>query len=238
MNEGYTAIPNDIMEALAHIRISGEARQVLDVILRKTFGWNKESDWIALPQFAKATGMKKVAICKAISKLKSMKLIITKKDNADNITYCINTSYDKWKSLPKKVTLPKKVITVTKKGNGSLPKKSTTKETITKETITKQLYGEHVLLSHSEYQKLVEKYGVSETHDMIDGMNIYAESKPKKFKEYDSHYKTLLNWKRLDEKRRIAQGGIQPTNKLVARGSNYYTRKPDVEVDTDDDTNN
>ena len=39
---GYTSIANDIVEALAGIRIPGEARQCLDVILRKTYGWNKK----------------------------------------------------------------------------------------------------------------------------------------------------------------------------------------------------
>ena len=51
LKDGYVAIANEIMDALAHIRIPGEARQVLDVILRKTYGWKKKEDEISLSQF-------------------------------------------------------------------------------------------------------------------------------------------------------------------------------------------
>jgi len=55
---GYTPIANEIMEALCRIRIPGEERQVLDCILRKTYGWNKCEDAISLTQFMEMTGLK------------------------------------------------------------------------------------------------------------------------------------------------------------------------------------
>ncbi len=66
---GYTKISNEIMEQLSMIRIPGEARQVLDTILRKTYGWSKKSDSISLSQFMKMTGLSKVSICKGIKNL-------------------------------------------------------------------------------------------------------------------------------------------------------------------------
>ena len=47
VENGYTRIANELLEALAKIRIPGEARQVFDVIMRKTYGFRK-SDPIAL----------------------------------------------------------------------------------------------------------------------------------------------------------------------------------------------
>ena len=41
---GYTKIANEILESLARIRINGEARQVLDVIIRKTYGYGKKTE--------------------------------------------------------------------------------------------------------------------------------------------------------------------------------------------------
>ena len=38
---GYIMIANEIMEALAKYRIPGEQRQCLDVILRKTYGYDR-----------------------------------------------------------------------------------------------------------------------------------------------------------------------------------------------------
>lgn len=134
---GYTAIANEIMEALCRIRISGEARQVLDVMIRKTYGFNKSEDRIALSQICLATGLKKQTACKAINKLIDMNLI-TKKDTYLGNVYRFNKDFDQWKPLPKKVTLPKKVKGVTNKGNNRNPK-SDIQKTITKDTITKDI---------------------------------------------------------------------------------------------------
>jgi phage replication O-like protein O len=101
---GHTDIANEIFDALARIRIPGEARQVMDFIIRKTWGWHKKEDCIALSQFVDGTGLSKVAVCKAIQKLIGMNLIITQKGNDLYTSYCFNKHYDLWKPLPKKVT--------------------------------------------------------------------------------------------------------------------------------------
>lgn len=135
---GFVPISKELLEAFAKIRISGEARQVLDFIILKTYGWGKKEDIISLSQFTKGTGLSKVAVCKAIIKLETMN-IITKKGNGRLSSYLILKNYEQWKSLPKKVTsnlLPKKVMDITKKGKGLLPKKLQTIYTNTKDTIT------------------------------------------------------------------------------------------------------
>ena len=124
---GFTAISNEIMEALARIRIAGEARQMLDVIIRKTYGFNKKKDTIISSQFKELTGLSNMAIHKAREKLTNMNLItITKKGNSQGLTYSFQKDYDKWKPLPKKVT-------VTKKGNNCYPKRL--------RTVTKKVYN-------------------------------------------------------------------------------------------------
>ncbi len=121
---GYTAIANEIMEALAHYRIPGEQRQVLDVIIRKTYGFNKKMDRISNSQFVSSTGLKKPAVCRAISALVGKNVI--KKDNRYIPTYQFNKNYKTWKVLSKKITVIKKDIRV-------LSKKIPTKDTSTKE---------------------------------------------------------------------------------------------------------
>lgn len=133
--DGYTRIANEIMDALAKIRIPGEERQVLDSIMRKTYGWNKCEDLIALSQFVEMTGLNKPHIIRAIQGLLSKKVIIvTEKGNDPAKVYKFNKNHDEWIPLPKKVTLPKKVISVAEKDNPSLPKKGTTKYNNTKDT--------------------------------------------------------------------------------------------------------
>lgn len=139
---GFTQIANDLIEQFARIRIPGEAMQVFWVMLRKIYGFHKKSDPIALSQIVAATGLSKIAVCKAVKKLIELNLI-TKKGNKIAAEYAINKHFDTWNPLPKKVTLPKKVMDITQKGNLPLPKKDTTKETITKETITKERKKEY-----------------------------------------------------------------------------------------------
>lgn len=108
---GYTAIANELFEALCRIRVNGEARQVLDVVFRKTYGFNKKEDRIALSQFVDITGLKKQTVCKALNKLKYMNLIVvTQKGNAEDNIFNINKDYTTWKPLPKKVTNKGKVL--------------------------------------------------------------------------------------------------------------------------------
>lgn len=140
--EGFTAIANEIMDALCRIRIPGEERQVLDCILRKTYGWQKTEDAIALSQFAEMTGIKKPNVIGAIKGLLSKKIIsVIQKDNASAKVYRFNKDFEQWQPLSKKITLSKKIIGVMEKDNPSLSKTIPTKETTTKETITKEKRG-------------------------------------------------------------------------------------------------
>ena len=142
---GYVPIANEIFEALCRTRIPGEARQVLDVIIRKTYGWGKREDMISLSQFVEATGIKTPNVCRGLNLLYSMNLIIKKdngvieKDNAKGATYSFQKDFEKWKPLSKKITLSKKIIK-------PLSKKIDTKDTNTKDSII------------VPFQKIVETY--------------------------------------------------------------------------------
>ncbi|NCB47725.1 hypothetical protein EOM81_12010 [bacterium] len=164
---GFTQIANELIEQFARIRIPGEAMQVFWVMLRKIYGFHKKSDPIALSQIVAATGLSKVAVCKAVKKLIELNLI-TKKGNNISTEYTINKHFDTWKPLPKKVTLPKKVMAVTKKGNPPLPKKYTTKETITKETITKERKKEYPAEKSDDASVKTEKKSTLELPDALN----------------------------------------------------------------------
>ena len=156
---GYTRIANELLEAIAKIRIPGEARQIFDTILRKTYGFGKKEDSISLSQFVLSTSLLKNHICDSLLKLKKMNLI-TEKGNEYIKMYSINKDFQSWKPLPKKVTLPKKVIPITEKGNESLPKKVTTidnKETITKEIALPPIISDEIWNKWIEHRKKQKK---------------------------------------------------------------------------------
>lgn len=150
--QGFTKIATEIMDALCRIRISGEARQVLDTILRKTYGWGKKEDVISLSQFCLATGMSKTRVCQALAKLQNMKLI-TKKGNATANIYRFNKDFDTWKSLPKKGIITKKGNPDYQKRKSPLPKIGHTIDTITKDTITKEKILERFGIFYQAYPK-------------------------------------------------------------------------------------
>ena len=107
LKNGFVRLANEIYDALAKYRISGEARQVMDFIIRKTYGWNKKEDVIALSQFMIGTGLKRPTVCRAINQLVHLNLII-KKDNGLSHSYRFNKDFSTWTPLSKKIT--KKVI--------------------------------------------------------------------------------------------------------------------------------
>ena len=105
---GYTAIANEIMEALAKIRIPGEARQMLDVIIRKTYGYHKKSDPIATSQFIEFTGLKRSIIHRARKRLLLSNLIaVYKNDNSQVLSYSFQKDYNKWIPYTKKIAVYK-----------------------------------------------------------------------------------------------------------------------------------
>lgn len=133
---GHIPIANEIAEWLAYYRLSGQEYQVLWVIWRKTWGWHKKEDWIALSQFFDLTKMKKPSIIKALNKL-NYKNIISKMANDNGILYRFNKDYSSWKPLAKRLIVSNLANGVSKKANKSLAKRLPTKDNYTKDTITK-----------------------------------------------------------------------------------------------------
>lgn len=154
---GHIDIANELAEAFAKKRISGEEWQILWVILRQTWGWiqnpgsleKKKMDRISLTQFSKKTGIPRPRCVRVINKLLKKNIIRKsrpKKGNTKFVTYGIQKDYDKWKVLPKKVA-PKRVAPKGVKGspqnrNKGSPQNRTNKrnnkETNTKESTSKE----------------------------------------------------------------------------------------------------
>ena len=125
LENGYTQIANEIMDAFASNRIPGEQMQCLMVIIRRTYGYHLKESEISNGEFAAATGLKKPSICRAINCL-IVKNIVSKKANSNKTTYRFNKNYTSWKLLAKKLTVSKKANGCLQKSEQSLAKKLTT----------------------------------------------------------------------------------------------------------------
>lgn len=119
--KGFTKIADDIMDALIRTNITGGPRQVLDAIIRMTYGYGRTWQEISLNTFRKMTGISKSHICHHIKSLINMQIIVAQIGNRNLTSYRIQKDYDKWKSLPKQATehkpLPKQATTVAQIGN-------------------------------------------------------------------------------------------------------------------------
>ena len=53
---------------------------------------------------------------------------------------------------------------------------------------------ENVRMTMDEKEKLIARFGRETARALVERFNNYSYSKPKKFREYVDHYRTLLNW--------------------------------------------
>ena len=106
---GYTAIANEIYDAMIAFRVSGECEQVLKVVIRKTYGFNKKEDYISNSQFMEMTKLKKQNVSRAIIKLINHKLVI-KTDYSKKLggKYLFNKDFEQWIPLVIKTDYSKK----------------------------------------------------------------------------------------------------------------------------------
>lgn len=139
---GYTRIANELYEAILRQSLSGYEMRVLHTIIRKTYGYGKKEDFIALSQIADMTKIKKTHVSRTVANLVKYE-VVTKLGNKLRL----NKNYLAWKVTKignaKKALnlLPKSVKGVTKIGNEKLPKSALQKkkENITKENIYKYI---------------------------------------------------------------------------------------------------
>lgn len=117
IENGYTKIADEFLEALIRYRGVSEQMRCFLFILRKTWGWEKKEDQIALSQFVAATGLTKPHICRALKSLEQQQLITAKSGNTKAKIYRINKQFENWKLLPKKATLPKSETVIAEAGN-------------------------------------------------------------------------------------------------------------------------
>ncbi len=124
LENGYTRIANEILEALSKIPLSGSEFRLAIAILRYTYGMQQKSAEIKTQTLRNTTNLISSRLSEAKKKLIKRGIVfVTKKRNRVNATYEFNKNYTQWNSLRKNVTLRKNVKHVTEKRNsgGAIP---------------------------------------------------------------------------------------------------------------------
>ena len=89
----FLQVPNAVIDELLPDLTGAELKCYL-VVIRKTKGWNKESDNISISQFMKATGLSNSAVIKACESLVQYGLLVKENGARNTGVYAVN-SYSK-----------------------------------------------------------------------------------------------------------------------------------------------
>lgn len=97
IENGFTPIANEIMEALTKISLSGQEFRLILHLLRNTYGFHKKEYYLPLTKISKLMGCNKNNASRLINKLVLSKMItVIKNDNGKPRSYCFNKDYDLW----------------------------------------------------------------------------------------------------------------------------------------------
>lgn len=101
LENGYLRIATELIDKVfCKGGFSGQERQVLWFIIRKTWGWGKKSDKISYSQIAISTGISRRNAIKIINKLVAIGSV--KKTTTTPITLSFIKDYNKWKLVSKR----------------------------------------------------------------------------------------------------------------------------------------
>lgn len=119
LDDGFTRIANELLEAVMHAGLSQHQLLVFMAVMRKTYGFNKKSDWVSNEQISVLTGILPHK-CSAAKSTLVKRGILTQTGRVIGI----NKAVSEWSSLPVKGTGKKpylKKVTLPESGKKSLP---------------------------------------------------------------------------------------------------------------------
>ncbi|HBY7654744.1 TPA: replication protein [Klebsiella pneumoniae] len=139
LDDGFTRIANELLEAVMRAGLSQHQLLVFMAVMRKTYGFNKKSDWVSNEQISVLTGILPHK-CSAAKSTLVKRGILTQTGRVIGI----NKAVSEWSSLPvkgkekkpylKKVTLPESgKKSLPESGNAYYPNQVNTKDKHTKD---------------------------------------------------------------------------------------------------------
>lgn len=122
LENGYTKIANEILEALYNNKFSSQELRIVLLVIRKTYGFHKKDDFISLTQIAGAIKSSKIRCSQVVKKLVYMK-ILTVNENINGIgkSYIFNKDFERWGGVNENINgIGKYKRTVNKNINGGV----------------------------------------------------------------------------------------------------------------------
>jgi phage replication O-like protein O len=181
VENGFTKIANEILEALCRTPLSDYESRILHALFRKTYGFSKVSDWVSDSQFIGMVGIHKAHFSRTKKRLIQRK-IVTYLGN--QISF--NKDYEKWLGIDGVTNLGLKVTRI---GNKKLPKEAGTKE-IKKYTKEKRFLSKSPLLGKELKNK--DMWGHNDNDDQLPEIDLETGEGPKPSRKKESKSKLAL----------------------------------------------
>lgn len=93
--DGFTAIANELLDAILQFGFSKRQMAVVLGLIRKTYGFNKTEDDITITQLANVSGLSRQNVSKTISELVDLGAV-SKRDGKHGYLLKINKNYAQW----------------------------------------------------------------------------------------------------------------------------------------------
>ena len=211
LQNGYTKIANELLEALCRLNISGNEMRILLYIIRRTYGFNRSYTELPLSEISAAVGIRKNHVSEVLNRLSTKNIIeLHSNRGIKPQTISIVKNYEKW-AVESCAVLPfPKTGTVPENRNPTVPenRNPTYKENIKekkergKERTPRGRYG-NVFLSDDEINKLNQDYGEAHIRDYIQRVDNHVQSTGKPYADYEA---TLRKWLEQDGVKTLEQG--------------------------------
>ena len=182
----FLQVPNAVIDELLPDLTGAELKCYL-VVIRKTKGWNKESDNISISQFMKATGLSNSAVIKACESLVQYGLLVKENGSRNTSIYAVNsyskTTYEKSSQVTCEESSPVKKVhsTYEKSSQVTCEKSSHTKNNI-KNTIQNT--------NKKNIQKKPAILGLESHFEKFWSAGMRKVGKPQALKSFKSSYES------------------------------------------------
>lgn len=201
IENGYTRIANELLEAVCRFRFSGNEMRILLFIIRMTYGYSRKSAEIPLSLLQKETGISKNHVSEIIKHLSECGVLTIQRNTGVRPTViAVQKDYEKWQcskkaeqfhktgsvppdrntegSVNQECTVPEnRDSDVPQNGNHTLYKEK--KENIKEKGKERTPHGRYgnVLLYDYEFENLAEDFGRDNTLRYIDKVDAFMEAK-------------------------------------------------------------
>ncbi|MNW38929.1 Bacteriophage replication protein O [compost metagenome] len=215
LEDGYTRVANEILEAVARAPFNGTQYGIILIIWRYTYGFKRKSHQLATRFIAEAIQSDLSGVKAELNKLIERKVIqVIREGNGPRPrTIALNKNHEEWLVVESSPPVSKKssgreLSTIVVEDSpplvveDSLPKKEKRK-TIKKgdidmsSPIPKIQFAEYVFLTQTEYDRLCNDFGKKKVDDTIEALDEWQTNKKPNQRKKD-HNKTLRVWIKRD----------------------------------------